>query len=119
MTEGCQKRYGFRAYEATQQLEVERCAVAARLLQQHAIERFLHRVSKSKHAKSVIMKGALLLKTIDIPSARPTMHIDMLRKGNADQASLVTRVKDCAGHEVEVDGLAASSAKRLWILLEI
>ena len=49
------------------------------------MERFLYRVSKSRHAQSVILKGALLLKTIGIPNARPTMDIDMLRKGKADQ----------------------------------
>jgi hypothetical protein len=75
------------------------------VLQQYAIERFLYRISKSKHAQSVILKGALLLKTIGIPSARPTMDIDMLRKGKADQASLVALVKDCATLEVEADGL--------------
>lgn len=75
------------------------------VLQQYAIERFLYRISKSKHAQSVILKGALLLKTIGIPSARPTMDIDMLRQGNADQASLVALVKDCACLEVEADGL--------------
>jgi hypothetical protein len=75
------------------------------VLQQYAIERFLYRVSKSKHAQSVILKGALLLKTIGIPSARPTMDIDMLRKGRADQESLVALVKDCATLEVEADGL--------------
>src|SRR5271165_2283848 len=58
------------------------------VLQLYAMERFLYRISKSKHAKSVILKGALLLKTIGIPSARPTMDIDMLRKGKADQATL-------------------------------
>ena len=58
------------------------------ILQQYAMERFLYRVSKSKHAQTVVLKGALLLKTIGIPSARPTMDIDMLRKGKADQASL-------------------------------
>ena len=75
------------------------------VLQQYAIERFLYRVSKSKHAQSVILKGALLLKTIGIPTARPTMDIDMLRKGRADQDSLVVLVKDCATLEVEADGL--------------
>ena len=75
------------------------------VLQQYAIERFLYRISKSKHAQSVILKGALLLKTIGIPSARPTMDIDMLRKGKADQANLVSLVKDCATLEVEADGL--------------
>jgi hypothetical protein len=41
------------------------------VLQQYAIERFLYRISKSAHAKSVVLKGALLLKTIGIPSALP------------------------------------------------
>jgi hypothetical protein len=53
------------------------------ILQQYAMERFLYRVSKSKHAQTVVLKGALLLKTIGIPNARPTMDIDMLRKGSA------------------------------------
>lgn len=75
------------------------------VLQQYAIERFLYRVSKSKHAQSVVLKGALLLKTIGIPRARPTMDIDMLRKGKADQASLIALVKDCASLDVEADGL--------------
>jgi predicted nucleotidyltransferase component of viral defense system len=76
------------------------------VLQQYAIERFLYRVSKSKHAQGVVLKGALLLKTIGIPRARPTMDIDMLRKGKADQASLITLVKDCATLDVEADGLS-------------
>jgi predicted nucleotidyltransferase component of viral defense system len=80
-------------------------ATFQQVLQQYAIERFLYRISKSKHAQSVILKGALLLKTIGIPSARPTMDIDMLRKGKADKASLVSLVKDCATLEVEADGL--------------
>lgn len=75
------------------------------VLQQYAMERFLYRVSKSRHAQSVILKGALLLKTIGIPNARPTMDIDMLRKGKADEASLVALIKDCATLEVEADGL--------------
>ena len=75
------------------------------VLQQYAIERLLYRISKSKHAQTVILKGALLLKTIGIPSSRPTMDIDMLRKGKADQVSLVALVKDCASLETETDGL--------------
>lgn len=75
------------------------------VLQQYAIERFLYRVSKSKHAQGVVLKGALLLKTINVPRARPTMDIDMLRRGKADQASLIALVEDCANLEVEADGL--------------
>ena len=76
------------------------------ILQQYAMERFLYRISKSRHAQSVILKGALLLKTIGIPNARPTMDIDMLRKGKADQASLLALVHDCATLEVEADGVS-------------
>ena len=75
------------------------------VLQQYAIERFLYRISKSKHAESVVLKGALLLKTIGIPTARPTMDIDMLHQGKADQATLMGLVRDCAALEVEPDGL--------------
>jgi predicted nucleotidyltransferase component of viral defense system len=75
------------------------------VLQQYAIERFLYRVSKSEHAQTVILKGALLLKTIGISGARLTMDIDMLREGKADRASLVALVKDCATLEVAADGL--------------
>ena len=53
------------------------------VLQQYAMERFLYRISKSKHAKSVILKGALLLKTIGIPSATP-----ILRTPNLEYALL-------------------------------
>jgi hypothetical protein len=76
------------------------------VLQLYAIERFLYRISKSRHAQSVILKGALLLMTIGIPSARPTVDINMLRRGRADEASLVRLMKECATVEVEADGLA-------------
>jgi predicted nucleotidyltransferase component of viral defense system len=75
------------------------------VLQQYAIERFLYRISKSRHAQSVVLKGALLLKTIGIPRSRPTLDIDMLRKGKADRATLIALVKDCATLDVDPDGL--------------
>jgi predicted nucleotidyltransferase component of viral defense system len=75
------------------------------VLQLYAMERFLYRVSKSKHADSVVLKGALLLKTIGIPRARPTMDIDMLRRGKADQESLLALARDCVALELEADGL--------------
>ena len=43
------------------------------VLQQYAIERFSYRISKSTHAQGVVLKGALLLKTIGIQGARPTL----------------------------------------------
>ena len=66
------------------------------VLQFYAIERFLYRLSKSSYADGVLLKGALLLRTIGIPRARPTMDIDLLREGRADTEMLVQLVHDCA-----------------------
>ena len=64
------------------------------VLQFYAIERFLSRLSASPHAGGVLLKGALLLKTIGIARARPTMDIDLLRRGKADRESLMALVRD-------------------------
>jgi hypothetical protein len=69
------------------------------------MERFLHRLSKSSHVDGVLLKGALLLKTIGIPRARPTMDIDLLRRGKADRESLIALVRECALVVDETDGV--------------
>jgi hypothetical protein len=75
------------------------------VLQFYAIERFLSRLSRSPHVDGVLLKGALLLKTVGIPRARPTLDIDLLRQGSADRASLVALVRDCALIEDASDGV--------------
>jgi hypothetical protein len=75
------------------------------VLQLYAIERFLYRLSKSPHVDGVLLKGALLLKTVGIPRARPTMDIDLLRQGRADRASLIALVRDCALVQSDSDGV--------------
>ena len=75
------------------------------VLQFYAIERFLYRLSKSPHVDSVLLKGALLLKTVGIPRARPTLDIDFLRQGKADQESLIALVADCAAIDDVADGV--------------
>ena len=49
------------------------------LLQYFAMERFLYRLGRSKHADKFILKGALMFTTWGGPSARPTKDIDLLR----------------------------------------
>jgi len=75
------------------------------VLQFYAMERFLSRLSRSPHVDGVLLKGALLLKTVGIPRARPTMDIDLLRQGKADRETLIAIVKDCALVEDETDGV--------------
>ena len=75
------------------------------VLQFYAMERFLYRLSQTKHVDSVFLKGALLLKVIGIPRARPTMDIDLLKRGAADRSHLVGLVKDCIAAGVPTDGI--------------
>jgi hypothetical protein len=75
------------------------------LLQFYAIERFLARLSRTPHVDGVLLKGALLLKTIGIPQARPTMDIDLLRQGKADRETLIAVVRDSVMVEDESDGV--------------
>ena len=48
------------------------------LLKHYLQERFLYRLSKSTYKDNFMLKGGLLLITVDIPSSRPTMDIDLL-----------------------------------------
>lgn len=48
------------------------------LLKRYIQERFLYRLSKSPYRENFILKGGLLLVTIDTPASRPTIDIDLL-----------------------------------------
>jgi hypothetical protein len=80
------------------------------VLQFYAIERFLARMSRTPHVNGVLLKGALLLKTLDIPRARPTMDIDLLRQGKGDRQSLISIVRDSVMVEDASDGVAFDPA---------
>ena len=75
------------------------------ILQSYVIERFLSRLSRSPHADTVLLKGALMLRVWGVPRARPTMDIDLLRRGVADQATLVRLVEQCAAISDPSDGV--------------
>jgi len=79
------------------------------VLQTYVIERFLARLARSPHAGTVLLKGALMLRVWGVPRARPTMDIDLLRRGVADQASLVQLVKQCAAIQDGADGVVYDS----------
>ena len=78
------------------------------VLQRYVIERFLARIARLPDADTVLLKGALMLQVWGLPRARPTMDIDLLRRGTADQATLRELVARCAavpdaGDVVEFD----------------
>lgn len=75
------------------------------VLQYFAIARFLFRFSRSSHANQFVLKGAQMLQAWKAPLARPTMDIDMLGRVPNSPENLKSVVRDCAGVEVEPDGI--------------
>ena len=63
------------------------------LLKRYLQERFLYRLSKSAYKDNFILKGGLLLITIDIPASRPTMDIDLLTH-KLDEAKITEAFKE-------------------------
>jgi predicted nucleotidyltransferase component of viral defense system len=75
------------------------------LLQYYAIERFLYRLSQSKHANQFVLKGALLFRVWGLLTLRPTRDIDLLGYTSNEVENLVTIIKEVCWQEVQKDGL--------------
>jgi len=75
------------------------------LLQYFAMERFLYRLSRSRHRQSFVLKGAVMLRVWNAPLARPTKDLDFLAYGPSDVDSVVAVAKEICDVEVEPDGL--------------
>ena len=78
------------------------------LLKRYLQERFLYRLSKSAYKDNFILKGGLLLITIDIPASRPTMDIDLLTH-KLDEANVTEAFKEILSIEYP-DGVTFDSA---------
>lgn len=75
------------------------------VLQAYVSERFLARLAQSPEADTILLKGALMLRVWGVPRARPTMDIDVLRRGAADRDTLTAIVRECASTIDETDGV--------------
>jgi len=75
------------------------------LLQYYAMERFLYRLSQSKHADCFILKGALMLRIWHSPEIRPTLDIDMLGRTSNDETNIIAQIKDIIAIDIKPDGL--------------
>lgn len=75
------------------------------LLQYYAIERFLYRLSVSKHAERYILKRALMLRARGAAPSRPSRDIDLLGSGDSSPSSLEAVVRDCLDVDVVEDGI--------------
>jgi hypothetical protein len=74
------------------------------LLIRHAIERLLFRLASSPHAKSFVLKGAMLFAVWRGSPHRPTQDLDLLGFGDPSAGRLIRVFKDLCGLKVEDDG---------------
>lgn len=76
------------------------------VVQYYAMERFLYRLSKSRHADRFTLKGALMLVVWRAPVTRPTVDIDLLGNMENSVETVVGAIRDICSQNVEEDGLA-------------
>jgi Nucleotidyl transferase AbiEii toxin, Type IV TA system len=79
------------------------------LLQYYAMERFLYRLSKFRHAETFILKGALLLAAWRAPLSRATRDIDLLGRTSNDLEHIRALFAQLCDIESEPDGIEFDS----------
>ncbi len=79
------------------------------LLQYHAMERFLYRLSQSKHRESFVLKGGLMLRLWEASFSRPTLDIDLLGKTANEEGRILAALAEVCSQDVEVDGMIFGS----------
>lgn len=82
------------------------------LLQYYAMERFLYRLSRSRHAEKFILKGALLLTAWRAPLSRSTMDIDLLGRTTNELEHIRILFAQLCAVESEPDGIEFDSEVR-------
>jgi len=75
-------------------------------LTRYALERFLYRLSKSRHVEQFVLKGAFLLMAWTNQPYRPTKDLDMLGFGEPAPNILERITAEICQIEVEPDGLS-------------
>lgn len=75
------------------------------VLARFAVERFLYRLSRSRHGERFVLKGALLLLVWLGETTRPTRDADLLGFGEITEKSLLAMFTEVCRLDVEPDGI--------------
>src|SRR5688572_5068538 len=75
------------------------------VLTRFGVERFLYRLSRSRHADRFVLKGGLLMLVWLGETIRPTRDADLLGFGDITEQSLAQIFTDVCNTDVEPDGL--------------
>lgn len=82
----------------------------AEILQYYGMERFLYRISQSKYADKLILKGALMFTVWHVPERRTTLDIDFLALYDNKIAGIEKMIRAVCKTNVVQDGLAFNPA---------
>lgn len=83
------------------------------VLRYYAMERFLYRLSASKHKDSFFLKGGLMLMVWDPTTHRATVDIDLLAKANNSIENISRILKEICSQPVLNDGIEFDSTNIL------
>lgn len=75
------------------------------VLTRYGLERFLHRLGRSPHKSTFLLKGAFLFYAWQQEVGRPTRDLDLLGHGTPDIGRLEGVIAEIASVEVDDDGL--------------
>ena len=75
------------------------------VLTRYASERLLYRLSRSKHTKTFVLKGAMLFAAWTGQPLRPTRDVDLLGYGDPSAERLAAVFGDICRTRVEPDGI--------------
>ncbi|HOG27881.1 MAG TPA: nucleotidyl transferase AbiEii/AbiGii toxin family protein [Vicinamibacterales bacterium] len=75
------------------------------LLELYAVERFLHRLGRSRQRDRFVLKGAMLLRQWLGAQSRPTRDIDLLGPVDLDATALRAAIAEILSTEVEDDAI--------------
>lgn len=74
-------------------------------LMNYSAERFLYRLSRSRHHDQFVLKGAVLFAVRIGEQYRPTRDLDLLGFGEATESAITTAVREIVETSVDDDGL--------------
>ena len=80
------------------------------VLTRYATERFLYRLSRSKHAGNFVLKGAMLFQIWNKAPHRPTRDLDLLATGEPSIEGFEEMHREVFQESVEADGLNFDAA---------
>lgn len=75
------------------------------MLQYFAMERFLYRLARSKHADKFVLKVALMFTAWGAPASRPTKDIDLLAHTDNAVEAVTTVMREVCVHGKAVQPL--------------